>query len=230
MKKYLLALSAFTVMAFAANAQEKSNPNESSDKQHHVHMNHDKHSDAMSMHHHRGGMMHHMNLTDAQKQQAKELQADYTNKVKDLEKDQNITLKDYRAKKAILEQERKSKFQALLTPEQKDKIAQGRKEMHEKREMMSQKRMDKMKSDLNLTDAQVEKINAQKKSSMEQMKEIRENSSLSKEQKKEKFMDLRKSAHESMSSILTSDQIKKWDEMRQNRINEMKNRHSNKNS
>ncbi|MEO8861075.1 MAG: hypothetical protein ABI358_06600 [Ginsengibacter sp.] len=229
MKKYLLALSAFTVMAFAANAQEKSNPNESSDQQQKVHMNHDKHGDRMSMHH-RGGMMHHINLTDAQNQQAKELQADYMNKVKDLEKDQNITLKDYRAKKAILEQERRSKFQALLTPEQKDKIAQGRKEMHEKREMMGQKRMDKMKSDLNLTDAQVEKIKEQKKSSMEKMKEIRENSSLSQEQKKEKFMDLRKSSHESMSSILTADQIKKWDEMRHNRINEMKNRHSNKDS
>ncbi len=230
MKKYLLALSAFTVMAFAANAQEKSNSNESSDKQHQVHMNRDKHGDGMSMHHHRGGMMRHMNFTDAQKQQAKALNTDYTNKVKDLEKDQNITLKDYRAKKAILEQERKSKFQALLTPEQKDKIVQGKKEMHEKREMMGKKRMDKMKSDLNLTDAQVEKITEQRKSSMEKMKEIRENSSLTQGQKKEKFMDLRKSSHESMSSILNADQIKKWDELRQNRINEMKNRHSNKDS
>lgn len=230
MKKYLLALSAFTVMAFAANAQEKNNPNQSSDKQHDVHMNRDNHGDGMSMHHHRGGMMRHMNLTDAQKQQAKELNADHMDKVKDLEKDQNITLKDYRAKKAILEQERKSKFQALLTPEQKDKIVQGKKEMHEKREMMGKKRIDKMKSDLNLTDAQVEKIKEQRKSSIEKIKEIRDNSSLTQEQKKEKFMDLRKSAHESMSSILNPDQIKKRDEMRQNRINEMKNRHSNKDS
>jgi Spy/CpxP family protein refolding chaperone len=171
-----------------------------------------------------------MNLTDAQKQQAKELNADHMNKVKDLEKDQNITLKDYRAKKAILEQERKSKFQALLTPEQKDKIVQGKKEMHEKREMMGKKRMDKMKSDLNLTDAQVEKIKEQRKSSIEKIKEIRDNSSLTQEQKKEKFMEQRKSAHESMGSILNPDQIKKRDEMRQNRINEMKNRHSNKDS
>jgi hypothetical protein len=33
-----------------------------------------------------------------------------------------------------------------------------------------------------------------------------------------------------MGSILNPDQIKKRDEMRQNRINEMKNRHSNKDS
>lgn len=230
MKKYLLALSAFTVMAFAANAQEKSNSDGSADGHHQMHMNHDKHRDGMGMHHHRGGMMRNMNLTDVQKKQAKELNEDYRSKVKDLEKDQNITLKDYRAKKAVLEQERKAKFQALLTPEQKDKIAQGRKDMHEKRERMGEKRMDKMKTDLNLTDAQVDKIKEQRKNSMEKMKDIRENSSLSQDQKKEKFMELRKSSHENMSTILTADQLKKWEEQKHSRMNEWKNKRNNKDS
>jgi Spy/CpxP family protein refolding chaperone len=228
MKKYLLALSAFTVMAFAANAQEKNTSADAANQQ--QQMNHDRRGYGMNHRHHAMGMMKDLNLTDAQKKQAKELNSAYMEKVKDLEKDDNITLKDYRAKKAMLEQERKSSFLAMLTSDQKDKLAQAKKEMGEKREMMAKKRMDKMKSDLNLTDAQVEKIQDQRKSSMKAMEEIRENSSLSQEEKKEKFMDLKKSNHENMSNILTADQIKKWDELRHSRMNEWKNKHTNKES
>ena len=226
MKKYLIALTAFTAITFAATAQTK-NPTDNTSQQSHSQMHHKNHG----MHQfHRHGMMGQLNLTDAQKQQARALNEDYNAKVKNLEKDDNITLKDYRTQKAALENERKSKFQALLTPDQKNKIAQDKKERSEKMEMMAQKRMDKMKADLSLTDDQVAKIQDQRKSSIEQMKAIRENSSLSEEQKKEQFMDLRKSRKESLNSILTADQIKKREEMRNNRMNEWKNKKDNKNS
>ena len=226
MKKYLIALTAFTAITFAATAQTK-NPTDNTSQQSHSQMHHKNHG----MHQfHRHGMMGQLNLTDAQKQQARVLNEDYNAKVKNLEKDDNITLKDYRTQKAALENERKSKFQALLTPDQKNKIAQDKKERSEKMEMMAQKRMDKMKADLSLTDDQVAKIQDQRKSSIEQMKAIRENSSLSEEQKKEQFMDLRKSRKESLNSILTADQIKKREEMRNNRMNDWKNKKDNKNS
>ncbi len=230
MKKYLIALLVFTIIAVAANAQltdnsTKTSPNPRNSKMH-------GHRPGYAMNSHRGNfmMMTDINLTDAQKHQARALNEDYHVKVKNLEKDNNITLKDYRAKKASLEQERKAKFQALLTPEQKDKIAQDRKARSEKMKMIAQKRMDKMKADLNLTDEQVAKIQEQRKSSMEQMKAIRENSSLSQEQKKEQLMNLHKSMHDSMNSILTADQIKKRDEMRNDRMSEWKNKRANKES
>ena len=175
-------------------------------------------------------MMNQLNLTDAQKQQTKSINDDYRNQLKELEKDDNITLKDYRSKKASIEQERKSKFQALLTTDQKNKIIQAQKDRSEKMKMMAQKRMEKMKTDLNLTDDQVVKMQAQKESSMKQMKAIRENSSLSEEQKKAQLMDLRKSNHESMNNILTADQLKKKEELRNNRMTEWKNKRANKDS
>src|ERR1019366_7608008 len=144
--------------------------------------------------------------------------------------DDNITLKDYRSKKANLEQERKSKFQSLLTTDQKNKIIQAKKDRSEKMKMMAQKRMEKMKTDLNLTDDQVAKMQAQRESSMEQMKAIRENSSLSEEQRKAQLMDLRKSNHDSMNNILTADQLKKKEELRNNRMTEWKNKRANKDS
>jgi len=95
---------------------------------------------------------------------------------------------------------------------------------------MSQKRLEKMKSNLNLTEAQVAKIQDLRNSSMKQAKEIRENSSLTQEQKKEQFMSLMKSRKESMNNILTAEQLKKKEEMRNSRINDMKNKRANKES
>lgn len=227
MKKYLIAFSAFTVMTVAAYAQEKNNSTDAAGQQ--QDMYHKKPGYGMHPHHHNGMMMK-LNLTDAQKQQLKDLNTDYRNRLNDLEKDENITLKDYRAKKASLEQDRKSKFQGILTSDQKNKIAQAKKERGEKMKMMAQKRLDKMKTDLNLTDTQVSKIQDLRNSSMEQAKAIRENSSLTQEQKREQFMSLMKSRKESMNNILTADQLKKKEEMRNSRINDMKNKRVNKDS
>jgi Spy/CpxP family protein refolding chaperone len=229
MKKYLIALSALTVMTVAANAQEKNNSTDASGRQHDTYMHHKKPGYGMHTHHHRNMMMK-LNLTDAQKQQVKDLNTDYRNQLKDLEKSETITLKDYCAKKASLEQERKSKFQSILTSDQKSKIAQARKERSEKMKVMSEKRLEKMKTDLNLTDEQVAKIKEQRNNSIEQAKAIRQNPSLTQEQKKEQFISLMKSRKESMNSILTPEQIKKKEEMRNNRINDMKNKKTNKDS
>ena len=226
MKKYLVALSAFTVMTIAAGAQTKNNATDGTGRQHDMYH---KKSYGMNRHHH-NGMMVKLNFSDAQKQQVKDLNTDYRNQLKNLEKNENITLKDYRAKKAALEQERRSKFQGILTSDQKDKIAQAKKERGEKMKMMAQKRLEKMKTDLNLTDDQVSKIQDLRTSSMEQAKAIRENSSLSQEQKREQFMSLMKSRKESMNNILTADQLKKKEEMRNSRINDMKNKRANKDS
>jgi periplasmic protein CpxP/Spy len=226
MKKHLMTLSAFVIMTVAANAQTKKDSSGNTD-QHSTRLHHKKSGSAMHTHHH---MMMDLNLTDAQKQQAKDLNTDYKNQLKDLEKNENITLKDYRAKRAALEQERKSKFQDILTSDQKNKIAQAKKERSEKRELTSQKRLEKMKADLSLTDEQVAKIRDQRNNSKAQAKAIRENSSLTEEKKKEQLMNLMKSSKESMNGILTAEQLKKKEEMRNNRMNDMKSKRANKES
>ncbi|MDQ2864051.1 MAG: hypothetical protein M3R50_10490 [Bacteroidota bacterium] len=222
MKKYLIALSAFTLMAFASNAQSTDNTAKSPTT-HQSGKMHDKPGKYMNRHHRNFSAMQKLNLSDAQKQQVKAMNEDYRNKVKNLEKDDNITLKDYRSQKANLEKDRKAKFQGMLTTDQKNQIAQAKKDRSEKMKMMAQKRMDKMKTDLSLTDDQVAKIQVQRKSMIDQAKAIRENTSLSGEQKKEQFMDLRKTSHDNMTKILTADQVKKRDELRNSRMKDMKN-------
>lgn len=227
MKKYLIALSAFTVITITASAQTKNNSADATTPESHGYMHHNMRH-GYGMHHHHGMMMKGLNFTDAQKQQVKDLNTNYRNQLSALEKSETITLKDYRSQKANLEKERRLKFESILTADQKNKIAQAKKDMGEKMKMMAQKRMEKMKTDLQLTDDQVAKIQDQRKSSMEQMKAIRENSSLSEEQKKEQLMDLRKTSHDNMNKILTADQLKKKEELRNNRIKEMKSKWENK--
>ena len=229
MKKHLMALSAFAVIAIAANAQATGNESGNAGKHQSTPMHHKQ--GAYGRHpHHRNDMLMKLDLTGAQKEQARALNTEYKNQLKELEKNDAITLKDYRAKKASLEQQRKSKFENILTPEQKDKLAKAKKESSEKRAAMAEKRLEKMKADLNLSDEQVAKIKEQQEQSMARAKAIRENPSLTDEQKKEEFMNLAKSRKESMNSILTTDQVKKKEEMRNNRINDMKNKRANKDS
>ncbi len=175
---------------------------------------HKRHSDMM---------MKDLNLTDAQKQQAKDLNAGYKKQITDL-KNSNLSADDYKTKRQSIEKDRKAKFESILTSEQKDKIARSKKDRSEKMEMIG----GKMKTDLNLTDAQVSKMQEQKNNSMSQAKAIKENNSLTEEQKKEQLMKLRKTSKENMNNILTAEQLKKKEEMRNNRMNDMKGKRANK--
>ena len=238
MKKYLLALAAFSLVAVAANAQSVGDSTQNSTTHQHSRNGHQKksgysmdggyHRNMHGYHHH--NMMMDVKLTDAQNQQVKALNDEYRKKISMLEKNDNITLKNYRAEKATLIKERKARYQDILTPEQKSEIAQAKKQRSEKMQMAAQKRIEKMKTTLNLTDDQVAKIQEQQKSSMEKAKAIRENTSLSEEQKREQLMNLRKAGHDNMNNILTAVQLKKMEEMRNNRMNEMKNRWQKKDS
>ena len=78
----------------------------------------------------------------------------------ELNKNENITVKESRDKKEALRKEQKEKMLAILTPEQKTKLEQLKKDREVKREAMTSKRLDKMKTKLNLSDDQMAKIKA----------------------------------------------------------------------
>ena len=227
MKQYFISLSALALVTVAANAQTT---NSSADTTGNSAKTYTHHKSKDGIHgHHKGIMMKDINLTDAQKQQAKDINADYNKQITDL-KNSTLSANDYKAKRQSIEKERKAKFESILTTEQKDKIAKAKKDRSEKMKVMSAKRMDKMKTDLNLTDEQVSKIKEQRESSISQAKAIKENASLTEDQKKEQLMNLRKTSKESVNSILTAEQLKKKEEIRNSRTNEWKNKKANKES
>lgn len=67
-----------------------------------------------------------------------------------------------------------------------------------------------MKEKLGLTPEQVEKIKAAFEKDREKLMALREDTSLSREQKGEKMRELFKSQMESIRPILTPEQVEKW--------------------
>ncbi len=72
--------------------------------------------------------MDNLNLTDAQRQQIKSINEDFKNRLQALNKNDNIMVKDMKAQRKALMEDRKNKISAILTPEQKNQFEQLRKQ------------------------------------------------------------------------------------------------------
>ena len=75
-----------------------------------------------------------------------------------------------------------------------------------------------MKAKLNLSDDQVAKLQSSRQATRDQFKAIKDNSQLSRSQKKEQLMALREQTKNNFKSILTPEQISKMEEMKKTRI------------
>jgi Spy/CpxP family protein refolding chaperone len=82
-------------------------------------------------------------------------------------------------------------------------------------------RMEAIYKDLNLTQDQMTKLKALQETNMKKMQEIRGDSKLTDEQRREKMMEFRKSQQSARDSILTPEQATKFNEkMREMRGNQ----------
>ena len=166
--------------------------------------------------HHR--MAQQLNLSDPQKKQAKLYREEYKKQLTELNKNENITVKEQRDRKLALRKEEKAKMQSLLTPEQKNKMAQLKAEGKAKAEQHYAARMDKMKTTLNLSDKQVAALKLQRENSMAKLKAIKEDDKMDRLAKKEKLMALKNEMKEDRKKIFTADQLKQIEEMKKERM------------
>jgi Spy/CpxP family protein refolding chaperone len=197
MKKVLIPLIAFLALTVNAHAQDKMGKKAN---QHHKHE--------------KGMMAKELNFTDAQKAQAKAINEDSHKKLQELNKNESITVKEQRDRKAAIFKERKTKMDGLLTAEQKTKMTQLKAERKVKKEEGYAKRLDKIKTNLSLTDEQVAKLKNQRAATLAKAEKIKNNESLSREQKKEQMMTLKTEAKAQYDKIFTADQLKKKEEMK----------------
>jgi len=150
-----------------------------------------------------------LNLTDAQKESFKKQRTEFKQRMDALKKEENITVKEWKSRMEKLRKENQSAMQHILTPEQKEK-------MKSMRGKAGEMQMQGMKERLNLTDDQAAQLKKQQSATQKQMKAIREDASLSSEQKKEAAKKLMKEQKDSMEKLLTEEQKKNWKEMRSN--------------
>ncbi|MFT3949972.1 MAG: hypothetical protein QM763_23605 [Agriterribacter sp.] len=169
-----------------------------------------------------------LNLSAEQQAQMKKIHEDFKGKMDNLEKSEaTITLKDYREKKKMFETQRHEQIQNVFTKEQKDQLAKmhserGRKFDGGPRRGFDGGRgrgMDRMKAELGLSDEQSAKMKALQEDARAKMKSIRENQSLSEDEKKQQVMAAFKNQREGMNKILTPEQQKKMENMRPKHMN-----------
>jgi len=138
-----------------------------------------------------------LNLTDAQKQQLKSIN------------------EEYKGKDKSLRDEKKAKAQAVLTSEQKAKLEQMKTDRKNKMKAAHEKKAAEMKKDLNLSDAQGQQIKSLNEDFKKQADAIRNNSTLTQDQKKEQLKALGEQRKAKMNSILTPEQQQKLEAKKQ---------------
>jgi Spy/CpxP family protein refolding chaperone len=78
-------------------------------------------------------------------------------------------------------------------------------------------RLQNLSKELNLTDAQIEKIRPILKHEVERIKEVRNNTSLSQAEARQRMATIRRNTRQHIAEILTPEQKKQWREMQQER-------------
>jgi Spy/CpxP family protein refolding chaperone len=154
-----------------------------------------------------------LNFTDSQKEQFKAINEDFKSKMNDL-KENNLSADELKEKRQTLVKERSEKVQALLTPEQKQQMQEFRKEGKNKREMVGRNRMERMKSTLNLSDEQIAKMKAQREEYKSKAEVIKNNESLTANQKTEQLKSLQEERKNSFKNNLTPEQLQKLEKMK----------------
>jgi len=198
MKKIIIAaLSTIFIVGIAAAQLPKGQHHQTQGK----HGQHRKHR--------HGEMAKHLNFSEEQKKQAKTISTNYRTQVTALKKNDNLTMGEYKKQMASLQKDRKTKIEGLLTSEQKAKIAEGKQKMQEHAQIRGAARLEKMKINLGLKEDQVAKLKKQQESFRTKAETIRNNESLSREEKREQMKSLAKEHKENFKSILTKEQQEK---------------------
>ena len=172
--------------------------------------------------HHRGDEFNTLNLTEDQKAKFKTLNEENRKQMSELKKNDNITVKEWRSKMDAQRKEHRAKVQNILTDEQKAQLEKSRQERAAMSLERSKTRMEKMKTDLGLSDEQYAKLKSNREAMVEKKKALREDKSLNDESKKEQAKELRNKQKEDMKSILTEEQLKKFEEQKHQRSSHKK--------
>jgi Spy/CpxP family protein refolding chaperone len=169
-----------------------------------------------------------LNLTDAQKTQAKTLNESFRKQMQELKANTSITDDQRKERREALAKEHRSQFEAILTPEQKAKAQdlkkdfkgdkkEGRGERKEGKKDFGkggEKNFEKMQQELGLTADQTSRMKSVNDKFKTDIQSIHSNSSLTQDQKKEQMQSLQKKHREEIQSLLTDEQKSKMKDHR----------------
>jgi Spy/CpxP family protein refolding chaperone len=207
MKRILTGAFALLLFAGAAQAQTKQDS---------------------SRHNHRDGhemMMKQLNLTADQQAKLKTI---HQNERKEMEslKTKSLTADQSKTQRKELHKKYKDQMQSVFTPAQKDQLKKLRAERKENGGKKGEwkkggkgfaKRGTDFQKELNLTQAQKDQLTKLRTDTKTQVQSIRDDQSLTQDQKKEKIHSLMKNQQEQFKSVLTKDQVEKLQTVKKER-------------
>lgn len=209
MKKLFIAATMLLLATLNLNAQTPNEP--------------------MNAKHHRGtyshkGAMQHFDMTEDQKKQMQEIRKNYHKQITELKNNKSLSAEELKIKSAALQKEQHEKMQSLLTPEQKAKMADWKKEGAKGMEGHGAwnargQHPDQLKTRLGLSDDQSAKLKDIQSDFQNKVKAVRENKALTDNQKEDQVKELARVHHENMKSILTTGQLEKLKTERKTRSN-----------
>jgi Spy/CpxP family protein refolding chaperone len=163
------------------------------------------------------GMAQQLNLSDQQKTQFQSLMQNQRQQAQALRNDASLTPEQKRDKLKQLRQSNHQQMMGILTPEQQQKLQQFRSEHKGMGPgKMGPGGMGPM-ARLNLTPDQKSKLDPIFQSSRQQFQAVRNDTSLTPEQKQAKIREIQQGTHSQIQSILTPEQQQQWQQMRHGR-------------
>lgn len=204
MKKLMVIASMLFIFAGVSQAQELK---PSKGNKHAMHRKH-------NMHHKGWGKL---NLTENQKQQTKTLNESYKQQITDLRSNKTISETEAKQRINAIRKEHKEKMMNILTAEQKNQLEQIRKEHKEKEIAKRAEHFKQMQTKLGLNADQVSRLKTQQTEFKSKMQAVKNNNSLTQDQKKEQFKTLAQEHKQQRETILTAEQKTKMEEWKKNR-------------
>ena len=163
------------------------------------------------------GKMKALNLSTSQKEQLKAARQNTNTQLAALNKNDQMTVKDFKESKAAILQSQKQQMAGILTEDQKNKLAQNKPLSNDPRGNKAGGNLGKMKENLGLSDNQVTQIKANREAELAKIKAIRDNSSLSISEKREQLKSIRAEQKNNFSDILSLEQLIKIEDARKER-------------
>ena len=170
-----------------------------------------------------------LNLSADQKARWQSVREDYKKQSADLKNNTQLSTEEKQKRRKELHQQFRSHTDAILTPDQKDQLATNKTEWKEKNKDgkrdgqargskgKGMKRGQDFQKELGLSSDQQQKMEQLRSDFRNRFSSLRNDNSLTKDEKKIKMQDMRKQQQEQMKSILTPEQIQKMESLRQER-------------
>jgi Spy/CpxP family protein refolding chaperone len=152
--------------------------------------------------------MKELNLTDEQREKLKPIWREQMQEMRELWQDQNLSRQEKLEKFKAVQAEMQPKLKEILTAEQWEK-------WQKQRGTQDRAGLQDALKDLNLTDEQKEELKPLWQEQAEKVRELRQDKSLSPQEKMAKVKAIQEEMEPKLKQVLTGEQFEKWQKQRE---------------